>query len=218
MAAAPRRAAGAPRTLPAAGRRSYKLAAVWTVENLHALAQHGLPLDRFLLAFDGAEIVACGVLWDQRAFRQTVIHGYSRPLAFARRLVNPFSPNLSSRGPSRQRARPARPATARRLSRWLAPERDAAGHWSYTLFAEGELPRDLAARLETQLRENPHYALCRDLGQLGPLRCCRIAPGAFEIFCRAGVFAGQRLGDLKPQSLSPRTDWQRHFTTAFESS
>ena len=96
----------------------------------------------------------------------------------------------------------------------LAPECDPAGHWSYTLFAEGELPPDLAKRLDAELRANPHYALCRDLSQLGPLRCCRIPAGAFEILCLVGVSAGRRFGDIKPQSLSPRTDWRQHFATA----
>ena len=69
--------------------RRHPLAAVWTVETLHALERHGLPLERFLLAFAGDEIVACGALWDQRAFRQTVVHGttlahaFLSPLAFA---------------------------------------------------------------------------------------------------------------------------------------
>ena len=75
------------RVLNAHGRRR-QLAAVWTAESLAALAAHGLPLERFLLGFDGGEIVACGALWDQRGFRQTVIHGYSRALAFARPFVN----------------------------------------------------------------------------------------------------------------------------------
>ena len=75
------------RVLNAHGRR-HQLATVWTAENLCALARHGLPLERFLLALEGDEIVACGALWDQRAFRQTVIHGYSRPLAVAQPFVN----------------------------------------------------------------------------------------------------------------------------------
>ncbi len=65
-----------------------QLATTWTAERLRALAAHGLPLERFLLALDGGEVVACGALWDQRAFRQTVIRGYSQALAFARPLVN----------------------------------------------------------------------------------------------------------------------------------
>ena len=69
-----------------AGRHQF--ATVWTAETLRALAQHGLPLDRFLLALDGGAVVACGALWDQRAYRQTVIRGYSRALGIARPFVN----------------------------------------------------------------------------------------------------------------------------------
>ena len=40
----------------------------------------------------------------------------------------------------------------------LAPEHDPAGRWSYTLFAEGKLPYELPARLDAELRANPHCA------------------------------------------------------------
>ncbi len=66
----------------------HQLATVWTAENLRALEDHGLPLDRFFLALDGGEVVACCALWDQRGFRQTVIRGYSPALAVARPAVN----------------------------------------------------------------------------------------------------------------------------------
>ena len=75
------------RVLNGHGRR-HQLAAVWTAENLRALEVQGLPLERFLLALDGGEVVACGALWDRRAVRQTVIHGYARMLAIARPFVN----------------------------------------------------------------------------------------------------------------------------------
>ncbi len=75
------------RVLNDAGRRR-QLAAVWTQENIRALARQGLPLERFLLARDGGKIVACGALWDQRGFRQTVIRGYAPTLAMIRPLVN----------------------------------------------------------------------------------------------------------------------------------
>ena len=75
------------RLLNAHGRRR-QFAVVWTAERLAALAAHDLPLERFLLGFYGGEIVACGALWDQRGFRQTVIHGYSRALTVARPFVN----------------------------------------------------------------------------------------------------------------------------------
>ncbi|MEO6787395.1 MAG: GH3 auxin-responsive promoter family protein, partial [Chthoniobacteraceae bacterium] len=93
----------------------------------------------------------------------------------------------------------------------LAPEADSADRWCYTLFAEGELPCELPALLDGELRKNPHYALCRDLGQLGPVQCFRIASGGYEAFCKAGAAAGQRLGGIKPRALSTRTDWKNHF-------
>ncbi len=86
-AATPERVPDLLRVLNGHGRR-HQLAAVWTAERLRALAQHGLPLERFLLALNGGQVVACGALWDQRGFRQTVIRGYSRALAVARPFVN----------------------------------------------------------------------------------------------------------------------------------
>jgi hypothetical protein len=92
----------------------------------------------------------------------------------------------------------------------LAPERNA-GRWIYTLFIEGEADASLPTRLDAGLRANPHYALCRDLGQLGPLQVFRIRDGAYEIFCSGAATEGRKLGDVKPQSLSLRADWRRHF-------
>lgn len=83
------------RVLNEHGRR-HQLSAVWTAETLRSLEQHGLPLERFLVVFDGGEMIACGALWDQRGFRQAVIHGYSRALAFARPFVNLASLFLGS--------------------------------------------------------------------------------------------------------------------------
>ena len=93
----------------------------------------------------------------------------------------------------------------------LAPDPDSSGRWSYTLFVEGDLPPVLASCLEGELRENPHYAFCRDLGQLGPLRCFQIGEGACRTFCRVSASEGRRFGDIKPQALSNRCDWREHF-------
>lgn len=93
----------------------------------------------------------------------------------------------------------------------LAPDADAVGRWSYTLFAEGEIPPDLARYLDRELRRNPHYALCRDLGQLGPLRSFQTTDGACQTFCAALVSEGRRLGEIKPQALSPRSNWASQF-------
>ena len=96
----------------------------------------------------------------------------------------------------------------------LAPEREGRDGWHYTLFAEGQLASDLALHLDHQLHANPHYKLCRRLGQLGPLRCFQIASGAYETFCRTSAGAGAQMGDIKPQALSSRSDWGKRFAAA----
>lgn len=68
--------------------KRYQLAAVWTEQSLLALEMRGLPLARVLLARDGSRIVACGALWDQRSFRQTVVRGYAPALAALKPIVN----------------------------------------------------------------------------------------------------------------------------------
>ncbi len=93
----------------------------------------------------------------------------------------------------------------------LAPESNSGGLWNYTLFVEGKPPAGFAGLLESGLRKNPHYALCRDLQQLGALRCSDITRDAYEAFCRASLSDGGRLGDIKPRHLSPRVDWSSHF-------
>jgi hypothetical protein len=93
----------------------------------------------------------------------------------------------------------------------LAPECDATGRWRYTLFADGDFPLELAARLDAELHANPHYAHCRNIGQLCALRCHRLAGGGYEAFCRASAAADQRIGAVKPRALSPRTDWRERF-------
>ena len=94
----------------------------------------------------------------------------------------------------------------------LAPERDASSRWRYTLFAEGIAPPGLAESLEAHLEKNPHYAWCRRLGQLAPLECFCIERGAERIFSAVLAAEGRKLGDIKPQALSLRTDWRLHFS------
>jgi hypothetical protein len=93
----------------------------------------------------------------------------------------------------------------------LAPDPVDAGRWSYTLFVEGDFPSGLADLLDYELRKNPHYALCRTLGQLGPVRCYRVAEGAYQTFCEVNASPSRRRGDVKPQALSSRPDWRDHF-------
>lgn len=95
----------------------------------------------------------------------------------------------------------------------LAPETGKDGNSHYTLFLEGEFPTSLLPSLDAELRKNPHYAICRDLGQLTPLHACRISAGAYEVYCRIASTPGSRFGDIKPRMLSPLTDWRMHFSS-----
>lgn len=89
----------------------------------------------------------------------------------------------------------------------LAPETDA-GRCHYTLFIEGPSSPSLAAGLDAELSANPHYALCRELGQLGAPQIFQAATGAYEVYCAIAVTEGRRMGEVKPQCLSTRTDWR----------
>ncbi|HEV7406628.1 MAG TPA: hypothetical protein VGO11_27000 [Chthoniobacteraceae bacterium] len=100
--------------------RRHQLAAVWSAEMLTGLERHGLPLRDFSLVKDGGALVACGALWDQRAFRQTVIRGYSRRLAVLRPWMN-----AASRLFDTPRLPPASAALAHAFLSPLALARDA---------------------------------------------------------------------------------------------
>ena len=73
---------------------------------------HGLNVEDLFLALDGHELVGVTGLWDQRGFRQTMVMGYRRPIAFWRPLIN---------GWARVRGAPCLPATHEVLNlRYLA--------------------------------------------------------------------------------------------------
>jgi hypothetical protein len=89
---------------------------------------------------------------------------------------------------------------------------------SYTLFVEtmesdGRLLA-AAAALETSLQENIHYRYCRRLGQLTPLRVCRLARGGQAAWLRESLRRGRQLGAVKPSALSPETGWMAGFARA----
>ena len=98
----------------------------------------------------------------------------------------------------------------------LAPEARESSV-GYTLFIEESPPKGghyedearLAAMLEAGLRANPHYAWCVDIGQLHPVRVVRVGPGADRAYADFCVAQGQRMGDVKPVSLHPGTEWSR---------
>lgn len=55
----------------------------WSVENLRSL--EGAT---YLVTHDGTELIGCVSLWDQRPFRQTVVHGYPGLLSAVRPAIN----------------------------------------------------------------------------------------------------------------------------------
>lgn len=67
----------------------HQLAPVWTADDLASRERTpGLAAEDFFVLRRGGLVAACVALWDQRPFRQTVVHGYSRRLARMRPLVN----------------------------------------------------------------------------------------------------------------------------------
>jgi hypothetical protein len=58
------------------GRRR-QLSSVWTIDALRRLDTYGLPLDDFRIAQRNGQIVGVVALWDQSAYKQSVIRGYS---------------------------------------------------------------------------------------------------------------------------------------------
>jgi hypothetical protein len=95
----------------------------------------------------------------------------------------------------------------------VAPERDGTGI-GYTIYVEGRIPAGFEQALEVRLCENPHYAYCRDLGQLLPLKGCAIRSKGYESYVRRHLGKGFRLGDIKPAAISSWTDWAEYFEAA----
>lgn len=103
---------------------------------------------------------------------------------------------------------------ARRTVRFamLAPE-ESEGHAGYALCLHDAAPAEanLAERLDRSLRANPHYDLCRRLGQLRPVRIVTVSADAEERVCRERARRGQRLGDIKPTALARELGWPAHL-------
>jgi len=98
----------------------------------------------------------------------------------------------------------------------LAPDRDAQGS-RYTLYVEGQLPDHFASMLDHALRQNPHYAYCRDLSQLLPVRLFKISENGYERFASHLMTTGSRLGNLKPMLLSQTSGWSTIFSGTYVS-
>jgi hypothetical protein len=84
------------------------------------------------------------------------------------------------------------------------------GESGYVLLLETDspVPADLAARLDAELSSNPHYRLCRSLGQLAAVRVRSLQPGAYARYLDRCRQLGQRWGDVKPLALSPLSGWE----------
>ncbi len=65
----------------------YNMAPVWTAAELESEERcRGLDPEDLLLASEAGHLAGCAAIWDQQAFKQTVVRGYAAPL----RLVRPF--------------------------------------------------------------------------------------------------------------------------------
>ncbi|HSC26207.1 MAG TPA: hypothetical protein VLD67_02975 [Vicinamibacterales bacterium] len=73
--------------------RRYQFAPCWSAADLRSpLRSRGLAAGDFVAALRGDGVVGCLACWDQRAFKQVVVRGYSPRLARLRPLVNAASP------------------------------------------------------------------------------------------------------------------------------
>lgn len=68
--------------------RRFQLSLAWDPTLLHDLARHDVSTRDFAVVRREGRIVACAAVWDQRAFRQTVIDGYEGALDTFRPIVD----------------------------------------------------------------------------------------------------------------------------------
>lgn len=67
----------------------WQFAPCWSAADLlDPVRTRGLTPDDFLVATRGGRVVGCAALWDQRAFRQTLVRGYRDGLRRVRPLIN----------------------------------------------------------------------------------------------------------------------------------
>jgi hypothetical protein len=83
----------------------------------------------------------------------------------------------------------------------------------YTLYLESDIPPPgaLGRKLEELLSSNPNYRYCRMLGQLAPAGVFHARTPMFPLYLQRCRDMGQRLGDVKPLSLSRRAGWSEVF-------
>ena len=67
----------------------YQLAPHWHVDDLTSSSRtRELRAEDFHVVREGNRVVGCVACWDQRGFKQTIIHGYNGSLAFGRPWIN----------------------------------------------------------------------------------------------------------------------------------
>jgi hypothetical protein len=96
----------------------------------------------------------------------------------------------------------------------LAPD-DYKEGCRYTLYIDGEIQPDWPKALDHALCRNPHYAYCREIGQLLPAALFRIERNAFDAFARRHLIQGTRLGNIKPVNLVRSNGWSNVFRGAY---
>src|SRR5262249_10195651 len=73
--------------------RRHQFARWWTATTLASPERvRGLGIQDFTVALRGDRVVACVACWDQRAFKQATVRGYSSRLARWRPVLNAISP------------------------------------------------------------------------------------------------------------------------------
>lgn len=70
----------------------FQLASRWTGADFRSDRARGLRPTDFVVARRGGRVVGCLAAWDQRAFRQVVVRGYSRRLRLLRPALNAVAP------------------------------------------------------------------------------------------------------------------------------
>ncbi|MCP4876598.1 MAG: GH3 auxin-responsive promoter family protein [Gammaproteobacteria bacterium] len=98
----------------------------------------------------------------------------------------------------------------------LAPDQHDTS-LGYTLYIEanGLISANLAGELDAILSENPHYKLCRELGQLTALRVFHISAFSNKTFIDRQLETGRDLGNIKPITLSNQSGWSAHFQGSY---
>jgi hypothetical protein len=96
---------------------------------------------------------------------------------------------------------------------------DGLARPAYVLYIEDDAPDAvlelIRAEVERGLADNVHYAYCRALGQLNPLRVFHIRADALSAYIRVCVERGQRAGDIKPVALHRQGGWTQRFQGEF---